>query len=80
MNTLLDATLNPFVGILQKSGLLAKDWDYHLLRASMVIIFLFFGYQKWWEYEAERLIPLLAVSLYLLKQDLVRVARIYAIR
>jgi uncharacterized membrane protein YkgB len=23
----------------------------------MVIIFLFFGYQKWWAYEAERLIP-----------------------
>jgi hypothetical protein len=60
MNTLLDATLNPFVGILQKSGLLAKDWDYHLLRASMVIIFLFFGYQKWWEYEAERLVPFIS--------------------
>ena len=60
MNTLLDATLNPFVGILQKSGLLATDWDYHLLRASMVIIFLFFGYQKWWEYEAERLVPFIS--------------------
>jgi NADPH-dependent 2,4-dienoyl-CoA reductase/sulfur reductase-like enzyme len=23
----------------------------------MVIIFLFFGYQKWWAYEAQRLIP-----------------------
>jgi len=23
----------------------------------MVIIFFFFGYQKWWAYEAERLIP-----------------------
>jgi uncharacterized membrane protein YkgB len=23
----------------------------------MVIIFAFFGYQKWWAYEAERLIP-----------------------
>src|SRR5258708_7376879 len=31
--------------------------DYHLLRASMVIIFLAFGYQKWWEYEAQVLIP-----------------------
>jgi uncharacterized membrane protein YkgB len=60
MNTLLNAMLNPFVGILQKSGLLATDWDYHLLRASMVIIFLFFGYQKWWEYEAERLVPFIS--------------------
>jgi uncharacterized membrane protein YkgB len=43
--------------ILTKSGLLTKDLDYHLVRASMVIIFLFFGYQKWFEYEAKVLIP-----------------------
>jgi uncharacterized membrane protein YkgB len=47
----------------------------------MVIIFFFFGYQKWWAYEAERLIPflmkdivLLAVSVYLLRQDVMRVS------
>jgi hypothetical protein len=28
------------------------DLDYHLLRASMVLIFLLFGSQKWFEYEA----------------------------
>lgn len=33
--------------ILAKTGLLATDLDYRLLRATMVIIFLFFGYQKW---------------------------------
>jgi len=38
-------------------GILKKDLDYHLLRASMVIIFLFFGYQKWFEYEAQALLP-----------------------
>src|SRR5947209_14905841 len=42
---------------LAKVGLLREDADYHLIRASMVIIFFFFGYQKWWAYEAERLIP-----------------------
>jgi uncharacterized membrane protein YkgB len=42
---------------LTKSGLLTKDLDYHLLRTSMVMIFLFFGYQKWFEYEAQVLIP-----------------------
>lgn len=42
---------------LSKSGLLQEDFDYHLLRGAMVIVFLFFGYQKWWAYEAERLIP-----------------------
>jgi uncharacterized membrane protein YkgB len=40
-----------------KLGLLKKDLDNHLLRASMVIIFLFFGYQKWFDYEAQALIP-----------------------
>jgi uncharacterized membrane protein YkgB len=40
-----------------KFGLLKEDLDYHLIRASMVIIFLFFGYQKWFEYEAQTLIP-----------------------
>jgi uncharacterized membrane protein YkgB len=43
--------------MLIKLGILKEDLDYHLIRASMVIIFLFFGYQKWWEYEAQILIP-----------------------
>jgi uncharacterized membrane protein YkgB len=43
--------------MLTKFGLLKEDLDYHLIRASMVIIFLFFGYQKWFEYEAQTLIP-----------------------
>lgn len=43
--------------ILVKFGLLREDLDYHLVRASMVIIFLFFGYQKWFDYEAQALIP-----------------------
>jgi uncharacterized membrane protein YkgB len=43
--------------ITTRFGLLAEDLDYHLVRASMVIIFLFFGYQKWFEYEAQVLIP-----------------------
>jgi len=38
-------------------GILNDDLDYHLIRASMVIIFLFFGYQKWFQYEADVLIP-----------------------
>jgi len=40
-----------------KLGLLREDLDYHLIRASMVVIFLFFGYQKWFDYEAQGLIP-----------------------
>jgi uncharacterized membrane protein YkgB len=50
-------SMNALIHILAKSGLLTKDLDYHLIRASMVLIFLAFGYQKWWAYEAQVLIP-----------------------
>jgi uncharacterized membrane protein YkgB len=60
MNSLIEATSNPIVVILRKSGLLAKDLDYHIVRASMVIMFFFFGYQKWWAYEAGRLEPFIS--------------------
>jgi uncharacterized membrane protein YkgB len=43
--------------LLIKLGILKDDLDYHLIRASMVVIFLFFGYQKWFQYEAQALIP-----------------------
>jgi uncharacterized membrane protein YkgB len=49
--------MNSLITLLAKSRLLKNDLDYHLLRASMVIIFAFFGYQKWFEYEAQGLIP-----------------------
>jgi len=49
--------MNTLITVLTKSGLLREDLDYHLVRASMVIIFLFFGYQKWFAYEAQVLIP-----------------------
>ena len=60
MNTLVNTTLNPFVGLLRRSGVLSSDLDYHIVRASMVIMFFFFGYQKWWAYEAERLVPFIS--------------------
>jgi uncharacterized membrane protein YkgB len=43
--------------LLIKLGILKEDLDYHFIRASMVVIFLFFGYQKWFQYEAQALIP-----------------------
>lgn len=49
--------MNALIKLLARSGLLREDLEYHLLRAAMVIVFLFFGYQKWWPYEAQRLIP-----------------------
>jgi len=49
--------MNFLINVMTRFGLLKEDLDYHLIRASMVIIFLFFGYQKWFEYEAQALIP-----------------------
>ena len=49
--------MNALINLLSRFGLLKEDADYHLLRASMVVIFLFFGYQKWFDYEAQALVP-----------------------
>jgi len=49
--------MNTVIRLLTKTGILQSDLDYHLIRASMVLIFLSFGYQKWFEYEAQVLIP-----------------------
>jgi len=49
--------MNFVTNILVKLGILREDLDYHFIRASMVIVFLFFGYQKWFDYEAQALIP-----------------------
>jgi uncharacterized membrane protein YkgB len=49
--------MNLLIRTLIRLGLLREDLDGHLVRASMVVLFLFFGYQKWFAYEAEALIP-----------------------
>ena len=41
-------------------GILKNDLDYRVIRIAMVIIFLFFGYSKWFSYEAQSLIPLIS--------------------
>jgi uncharacterized membrane protein YkgB len=49
--------MNSLIKNLAKYRLFQGDIDYHLVRASMVLVFLLFGYQKWFEYEAQTLIP-----------------------
>jgi uncharacterized membrane protein YkgB len=51
MISLLNEAIDWLVKLLAKTGLFKKDLDYNLLRASMVVIFLLFGYQKWFIYE-----------------------------
>ena len=52
--------MNALAKILDRSRLLRGDLDLHLVRGSMVLIFLLFGYQKWFEYEAQTLIPFIS--------------------
>jgi uncharacterized membrane protein YkgB len=49
--------MQALINVLRKSGILGTDLDYHFIRASMVVMFAFFGYQKWFDYEAQVLIP-----------------------
>src|SRR5262245_42630672 len=52
--------MNSLIKILARSRLLKGDLDLHLVRGSMVLIFLLFGYQKWFEYEAQTLVPFIS--------------------
>lgn len=52
--------MNYIVNILGRSILLKRDFDYHLLRASLVIIFAWFGFDKWHESVIKELVPLIS--------------------
>jgi uncharacterized membrane protein YkgB len=52
--------MNSLIKNLARSPLFKSDLDYHLVRASMVFVFLMFGYQKWFAYEAETLKPFIS--------------------
>src|SRR5262245_38227253 len=52
--------MKTLINMLARSPLLKGDLDLHLVRGSMVLIFLLFGYQKWFEYEAQALIPFIS--------------------
>jgi uncharacterized membrane protein YkgB len=56
------ATVNYLIKLLAKSPLVRPDLDYHLIRGSMILVFLLFGYQKWFAYEAQALIPYISHS------------------
>ena len=49
--------MNRLINRLAKFTIFKSDFDYHLMRASMVFIAFFFGYQKWFQYEADALVP-----------------------
>jgi uncharacterized membrane protein YkgB len=52
-----DKIVNWLIKTLAKMRLFKGDVDNHIVRASMVLIYFIFGYQKWFEYEAQGLVP-----------------------
>lgn len=52
--------MNALITKLNNSALFKGDLDYHFIRASMVVIYLFFGYQKWFPYETKVLVPFIS--------------------
>lgn len=49
--------LDALIQKLANTHLFKSDFDLHFVRGSMAFIFLMFGYQKWFQYEAETLKP-----------------------
>ena len=54
--------MNALARLLDRSGLLRPDLDYQLLRTAMVIIFAWFGYDKWFESEITALAPIISAG------------------
>jgi uncharacterized membrane protein YkgB len=52
--------MNRFACLLRKYALLQTDLDYQLIRVALIVVFFFFGYQKWFPYEAQALIPIVS--------------------
>jgi uncharacterized membrane protein YkgB len=54
--------VNKFVAHISQSAVFRGDIDRHLIRAAMVFIFFAFSIQKWNQYTAEMLVPLISHS------------------
>ena len=46
-----------FIRYLIRLGILKENLDYYLVRAALAFIFLIFGYQKWFAFEAQAVVP-----------------------
>jgi uncharacterized membrane protein YkgB len=52
--------MNFLIKTLLSLGIGKKDLDYNVIRAVMVIIYAWFGYDKWFESEIKGLVPLIS--------------------
>jgi uncharacterized membrane protein YkgB len=49
--------MDGLIAKLSKLDIVRGDFDYHFTRATMVLLFLVFGCQKWFAYEANAIVP-----------------------
>jgi len=52
--------MDRLIAKLSTLAIVRSDFDYRLTRATMILIFLVFGCQKWFDYEAHALIPIIS--------------------
>jgi uncharacterized membrane protein YkgB len=52
--------MDQLIAKFSKLEIVRGDLDYHLIRATMVILFFIFGCQKWFDYEAHALVPFIS--------------------
>jgi len=57
---LAEHAMDQLIEKLSKLAVVRSDFDYHFVRATMVILFLVFGCQKWFDYEAHALVPFIS--------------------
>ena len=49
--------MDQLIAKLSKLKIVRGDFDYHLMRTTMVALFAVFGCQKWFDYEAHAIVP-----------------------
>lgn len=53
-------SMDQLIAKLSKLEIVRGDFDYHLMRATMIAVFFIFSSQKWFDYEAQALIPFIS--------------------
>jgi uncharacterized membrane protein YkgB len=52
--------MDRFIARLAKLDIVRSDFDLHFVRATMIIVFYVFSCQKWFDYEAQALVPFIS--------------------
>lgn len=52
--------MDQFIAKLSKLEIVRGDFDYYLVRATMMMVFFAFSCQKWFDYEAHALVPFIS--------------------